>query len=224
MATDPIRIHPSWREALAPAFEASSFEALRHFVHTEYTTHSILPEAKNIFRAFDLCPLDQVKVVILGQDPYPTRGHAHGLCFSVEPHVRPLPKSLVNVFNEIQTDLGTPMPAHGNLEHWAAQGVLLLNAILTVREGQPASHQNRGWEPFTDFVIQTVSDKAPPSVFMLWGAFAQSKQHLIDSRKHHILTAPHPSPLSTYRGFFGCRHFSRANQWLISQNRSAVRW
>lgn len=224
MSYDTVRIHDSWKDPLSGALSDESFARLRAFVRQEYASESILPAAGSIFRAFDLCPFPDVKVVILGQDPYPTRGHAHGLCFSVEPDVRPFPKSLNNIFAEIKNDLGTDVPSDGNLERWATQGVLLLNAILTVREGAPASHRDRGWEIFSDQVIRTLSQRHDHLVFMLWGAFAIGKSPLIDAEKHLILTAPHPSPLSAYRGFFGSAHFSKANAWLAAHGRNPIVW
>jgi uracil-DNA glycosylase len=219
-----VKMEESWRRELADVFAAPDFDKLTEFVRSEYRSEQILPAASNIFRAFDLCPFDDVKVVILGQDPYPTPGHAHGLCFSVEPHVRPFPKSLQNIFTEINRDLSLPQPANGNLDRWARQGVFLLNAILTVRAGAPASHRNMGWEWFTDRVIDKLNQRSKPIVFMLWGNFAQSKSALIDPEKHAVLTAPHPSPLSAHRGFIGCGHFSEANRILAARGRGEVVW
>jgi uracil-DNA glycosylase len=171
-----------------------------------------------------LCPIDDLKVVILGQDPYPTKGHAHGLCFSVEPDVKPFPKSLLNIFKEIQLDLGISMPENGNLTRWAEQGVLLLNSVLTVEEGKPDSHKGFGWEKFTDSVIQTINEQKSGVVFMLWGSKAISKEVFIDSSKHLILKAVHPSPLSAYRGFFGCKHFSKTNEFLRMMEQTEIQW
>jgi uracil-DNA glycosylase len=171
-----------------------------------------------------LCPFDELKVVILGQDPYPTKGHAHGLCFSVEPGVKPFPKSLLNIFKEIQLDLGLPMPENGNLARWAEQGVLLLNSVLTVEEGKPDSHKAFGWEKFTDAVIQTINEQKTGVVFMLWGSKAISKESFIDSSKHLILKSVHPSPLSAYRGFFGCKHFSKTNEFLRMMEQTEIQW
>lgn len=221
-----VSIHPSWEKALQQSFESDYFEHLVHFVKNEYAKYpnQIFPEGKYIFRAFDSCPFDQIKVVILGQDPYPTRGHAHGLCFSCDSHVRPLPKSLQNIFNELEDDLGIPAPPNGDLNHWAKQGVLLLNSILTVREGQPLSHANQGWEKFTDEVIQTINDQLDGVIFVLWGSPAQAKAARVNPDKHVILKAPHPSPLSAYRGFFGSKPFSRINGILREKGKEEIRW
>jgi uracil-DNA glycosylase len=221
-----VSIHPSWEKALHPSFEAPYFEKLAHFVKEEYQRfpNQIFPEGKYIFRAFDSCPFDQIKVVVLGQDPYPTRGHAHGLCFSCDSHVRPLPKSLQNIFKELEDDLRVPAPPNGDLNHWARQGVLLLNSILTVREGQPLSHANQGWEKFTDDVIQTINDQLEGVIFVLWGSPAQAKASRVDSNKHFILKAPHPSPLSAYRGFFGSKPFSTINGILEKRGETGIKW
>lgn len=221
-----VSIHPSWEKALQNSFEASYFEKLVQFVKEEYIRfpNQIFPEGKFIFRAFDSCPFDQIKVVILGQDPYPTRGHAHGLCFSCDSHVRPLPKSLQNIFKELEEDLGISAPPNGDLNHWANQGVLLLNSILTVREGQPLSHANQGWEKFTDDVIQTINDQLEGVIFVLWGSPAQAKASRVDPNKHFILKAPHPSPLSAYRGFFGSKPFSTINGILKEKRIVEIRW
>jgi uracil-DNA glycosylase len=183
----------------------------------------IFPKAANWFRALDLTPLDEVRVVILGQDPYHGEGQAHGLCFSVPSGVQP-PPSLVNIFKELQSDLGIGRPNHGFLEHWARQGVLLLNSVLTVQMGQAASHRDRGWERFTDAVIRTVNDKPGPVVFMLWGSYAQKKAAFVDQSRHLVLKAPHPSPLSAHSGFFGCRHFSQANAFLEARGQPPIDW
>ena len=222
-----VSIHPSWEKALQDSFQAPYFEQLVQFVKGEYQrfSHQIFPEGKYIFRAFDSCPFDQIKVVILGQDPYPTKGHAHGLCFSVEPEVKPFPKSLLNIFKEIQLDLGIPMPENGNLARWAEQGVLLLNSILTVREGTPQSHQGKGWERFTDAVIQKISDENEGVVFMLWGGYARTKGKNIDRTKHVVLESGHPSPMSANQGlWFGNKHFSKANDYLLKTGKSAIIW
>ncbi|MNJ86540.1 Uracil-DNA glycosylase [compost metagenome] len=221
-----VSIHPSWEKALQHSFEAPYFEKLVQFVKGEYQRfpHQIFPEGKYIFRAFDSCPFDHVKVVILGQDPYPTRGHAHGLCFSCDSHVRPLPKSLQNIFKELETDLGIPTPPNGDLNHWANQGVLLLNSILTVREGQPLSHANQGWEQFTDAVIQKINDDLEGVIFVLWGSPAQAKASRVNAQKHVILKAPHPSPLSAYRGFFESKPFSSINGILEKQGKTPIKW
>lgn len=221
-----VSIHPSWEKALQQSFEAPYFEKLVHFVKEEYQRfpNQIFPEGKYIFRALDSCPFDQIKVVILGQDPYPTRGHAHGLCFSCDSHVRPLPKSLQNIFKELEADLGIPAPPNGDLNHWANQGVLLLNSLLTVREGQPLSHANQGWEKFTDDVIQKINDELEGVIFVLWGSPAQAKASRVDANKHFILRAPHPSPLSAYRGFFGSKPFSTINGILKEKGKEEIKW
>ncbi len=221
-----VSIDQSWKKVLQQSFEAPYFEKLAGFVKEEYQRfpNQIFPEGKHIFRAFDSCPFDQLKVVILGQDPYPTRGHAHGLCFSCDVHVRPLPKSLQNIFKELEDDLGIPAPPNGDLNHWAQQGVLLLNSILTVREGHPLSHANQGWEKFTDDVIQTINDQLEGVIFVLWGSPAQAKASRVDANKHFILKAPHPSPLSAYRGFFGSKPFSTINGILEKNGKTPIKW
>ena len=218
-----VRIEQSWKEALAGEFGKPYFESLVRFLHAEKAAGAtIFPPGSQIFRAFDLTPVKKVKVVILGQDPYHGPGQAHGLSFSV-PHGVPAPPSLKNIFKEIETDLGVRMSGCPNLEKWASQGVLLLNAVLTVRSGEAASHSKIGWEQFTDAVIKYVSDNCEGVVFMLWGNFARTKSALIDHSRHHVLEAAHPSPLA--RGaFFGCRHFSRANEALISSGRTPIDW
>ena len=218
-----VNIESSWNEALSNTFQQKSFKDLVAFVKDEYASTKVYPPGKEIFNAFDHCPLDSVKVVILGQDPYHGPGQAHGLSFSVKPGVQ-FPPSLLNIFKEIETDLGKPMPQNGDLTRWADQGVFLLNATLTVRAHQAGSHQRKGWEEFTDEVIRTVSDTQENVVFLLWGAYAQKKSALIDGSKHLILKAPHPSPLSSYRGFFGCKHFSKANTYLISNGKKPIDW
>lgn len=218
-----VKIEPSWGQALANEFSAPYFHDLVGFVRQQYAAGTVYPPGSRIFAAFDACPLAKTKVVILGQDPYHGPGQANGLCFSVNPGV-PLPPSLRNIFMEVSADTGSPIPADGDLSRWAAQGVLLLNATLTVAAGQAGSHQGRGWEVFTDAVIRTVSDRCEGVVFILWGAYAGRKAALIDSRRHLILTSAHPSPLSAYRGFFGCRHFSAANAYLIQQGKEPVIW
>jgi uracil-DNA glycosylase len=218
-----VHIEPSWKVALAEAFQDSSFLALTQFIKREYQAHQIFPPGRQIFSAFWQCPLPSVKVVILGQDPYHGEGQAHGLSFSVIPGV-PFPPSLLNIFKELKNDLGVDMPPHGDLTRWANQGVFLLNATLTVRANQAGSHQHQGWETFTDEVIRTVSRERNHVVFLLWGAFAQKKEELIDSSKHLILKAPHPSPLSAHRGFLGCRHFSKANAYLLATQQSPIAW
>ncbi len=189
----------------------------------EKRKHQVFPPGSKIFAAFDQTPFDRVKVVLLGQDPYHGPGQAHGLCFSVNKGIRQ-PPSLVNIFKEIHADLGLPIPSHGNLESWARQGVLLLNATLTVRARQAGSHQNRGWETFTNAAIRALSDRREGLIFLLWGSYAQAKTDLIDSGKHHILKAPHPSPFSASRGFFGCRHFSKTNELLRQQGKEPIDW
>lgn len=218
-----VRIEQSWKEALADEFGKPYFESLVRFLRQEKADgRKIFPPGSQIFRAFDLTPVNQVKVVILGQDPYHGPGQAHGLSFSV-PEGVPAPPSLKNIFKEIETDLGVRMSGYPNLEKWAQQGVLLLNAVLTVRSGEAASHSRIGWEQFTDAVIRCISDRCEGVVFMLWGNFARSKRDLIDSSRHHVLEAAHPSPLA--RGaFFGCRHFSQANTLLVSRGLSPIDW
>jgi uracil-DNA glycosylase len=218
-----IRIDESWKEKLDEVFSAPEWESLSRFVKTEYKATKVYPAPKDIFNAFDFCPFDTVKVVILGQDPYHGTGQAHGLSFSVPNGVR-IPPSLANVYKEIHTDLGIKIPESGNLEHWAKQGVLLLNATLTVRASQPGSHQKKGWEEFTDAVIRKVSDEKEHVVFMLWGNYAKAKRELIDSKKHLVLEAAHPSPYSANSGFFGCRHFSRANEYLQKNTITPIQW
>jgi len=221
-----LDLHSSWKEILNDELQKPYYVELTDEVKRLYIDKkgSIFPEVTDIFRAFDLCPLDAVKVVILGQDPYPTKGHAHGLCFSVEPDVRPFPKSLNNIFKEIQDDLGKPIPSDGNLERWAKQGVLLLNTILTVEEGKPDSHKGLGWERFTDAVIQKINSEKEVVVFMLWGSKAIAKEEMIDKSKHLILKSVHPSPLSAYRGFFGCKHFSKSNEFLRMMEKPEIDW
>ena len=218
-----VRIEQSWKNALADEFGKPYFESLVRFLHKEKTEGKrIFPPGSQIFRAFDLTPVDKVKVVILGQDPYHGPGQAHGLSFSV-PEGVPAPPSLKNIFKEIETDMGVRMSGYPNLENWARQGVLLLNAVLTVRSGEAASHSKIGWEQFTDAVIRYVSNNCEGVVFMLWGNFARGKRDLIDHSRHCVLEAAHPSPLA--RGaFFGCRHFSRANAWLAANGKAPVNW
>jgi len=216
-------IEAGWKRILWDEFQAPYFSELKAFLVEEKLRHTVYPPGKLIFNAFHHTPFDRVKVVILGQDPYHGPGQAHGLCFSVPPGITP-PPSLVNIFKELHTDLGVPLPANGNLEKWADQGVLLLNATLTVRAGQAGSHQNKGWETFTNKVIAQVSEKKSGVVFMLWGRYAQAKETLIDGLRHLILKAPHPSPFSVHSGFFGCRHFSRANSFLEKQGMKAIDW
>lgn len=218
-----VQIETSWQEKLQQEFNEPYFEELIEFVRREYAQGTCYPPGNLIFNAFNLCPLSQVKVVLIGQDPYHEPGQAHGLCFSVNDGV-PFPPSLRNIFQEIQADLGTPVPASGNLTRWAEQGVLLLNATLTVRAHAAASHQKHGWERFTDAVIRLVSAECEHVVFILWGSYAQSKASLIDSTKHCVLRSAHPSPLSAYRGFFGNHHFSLCNQYLQQHNIKPIDW
>ena len=218
-----VKIAPSWKKRLAREFEMPYFQELTDFVKTEYKSHTVFPPGKEIFRAFDKCDFESVKVVIIGQDPYHGEGQANGLCFSVRENVKK-PPSLVNIFKEIQSDLGKPIPESGNLERWAQQGVLLLNATLTVRASSPGSHQNKGWENFTDAAIKCISDEKRDIVFLLWGAYAQRKGEIIDRSKHCVLTSPHPSPFSADRGFFGNKHFSKANEFLKSKGITEIDW
>jgi len=216
-------IEESWKQILAEEFAAPYFQELKQFLVEERKEFTIYPPGKQIFAAFDNTPFHEVKVVILGQDPYHGQGQAHGLCFSVSKGVNP-PPSLKNIFRELRDDLGIPEPAHGNLGSWTRQGVLLLNATLTVRARQPGSHQNRGWEKFTDAAIAALSEKRSGLIFLLWGSYAQAKEGMIDTGKHHVLKAPHPSPFSAARGFFGCRHFSVTNKLLRKQGKEAINW
>lgn len=218
-----VRIHDSWRQVLQPEFDKPYFELLASFVRHEYQTKTCFPPAGQIFNAFDVCPFDQVRVVIIGQDPYHEPGQAQGLCFSVNEGVR-IPPSLVNIYKEIQSDLGKPIPSSGNLMRWAQQGVLLLNATLTVEAHKAGSHQNKGWEELTDAAIQALNEKKQNLVFMLWGSYAQRKGQFIDRKRHCVLTAAHPSPLSAYNGFFGCRHFSQANAYLSAHHLPIIDW
>ncbi|MBC6368735.1 uracil-DNA glycosylase [Algoriphagus sp. AK58] len=218
-----VKIEDSWKNSLRDVFQAKFFNDLVSFVKLEYQTQQVFPPGKEIFNAFWHCPLSAVKVVILGQDPYHGLGQAHGLSFSVKPGV-PFPPSLLNIFKEIKNDLGLDMPPNGDLTRWADQGVFLLNATLTVRANQAGSHQNKGWEIFTDEVIKVINTQREHVVFMLWGAYAQKKAELIDPKKHLILKAPHPSPLSAHRGFLGCGHFSKANEYLIQTNQEPIKW
>lgn len=218
-----VKIEPSWKLRLQEEFDKPYFEQLVTFVKNEYRTRQILPPGNRIFYLFDACPFDKVKVVILGQDPYPTPGQYYGVCFSVPEGVA-VPASLQNIFREIHTDLGLPIPSSGNLDRWVRQGVFSMNSVLTVRAHESGSHRDRGWETFTDAVIRKLSDEREHLVFMLWGSYAKAKIPLIDARRHLILTAAHPSPRSADRGFFGCRHFSRANAYLQEHGISSVSW
>jgi uracil-DNA glycosylase len=222
--TDAIRLEDSWKAALAGEFSAPYMQGLKTFLVEEKARgKAIFPRGNEIFRALDLTPLDKVRVVILGQDPYHGDGQAHGLCFSVRPGVR-IPPSLVNIYKELQSDLGIPPARHGFLEHWARQGVLLLNSVLTVERSLAASHQGKGWERFTDQVIACVNAQESPAVFMLWGSYAQRKAAFVDQSRHLVLKAPHPSPLSAHNGFFGCRHFSKANAFLTEHGLAPIDW
>ena len=218
-----VRIEESWKQRLAPEFEKDYFIKLTEFVRSEYSRTTIYPPAKLIFNAFDQCPFDATKVVIIGQDPYHGPGQAHGLCFSVAEGV-PNPPSLQNIFKEILSDLGKPLPPHGDLTRWARQGVLLLNATLTVQAHQAGSHQRKGWEEFTDAAIRSLAEEREHIVFILWGAYAQKKGAFIDRNKHLVLTSAHPSPLSAYNGFFGNKHFSRANEYLSAHGIATIDW
>ncbi len=218
-----VRIEETWRRHLQTEFDAPYFAELVSFVRQEYQQGRVYPPGRLIFNAFDQCPFDKVKVVIIGQDPYHEPGQAQGLCFSVPDGVQ-IPPSLINIYKEIEDDLGVKCPPSGDLTRWARQGVLLLNATLTVREHQAGSHQRRGWEQFTDAVIATLSRERDGLVFLLWGSYAQSKRMLIDSSRHLVLQSPHPSPLSAHRGFFGNHHFSQANAWLQSHGQQPILW
>ena len=218
-----VRIDESWRERLQSEFDAPYFAQLTDFVRHEYATTRVYPPGSQMFAAFDACPFDKVKVVILGQDPYHEPGQAPGLCFSVNDGV-PFPPSLQNIFKEIHDDIGTPVPMSGDLTRWANQGVLLLNATLTVRAHQAGSHQNKGWEQFTDAVIHRLAQERENLVFILWGSYAQRKGEFIDRSRHLVLQSPHPSPLSAHRGFFGNRHFSRTNEYLTAHGIEPILW
>jgi len=224
MSAEKIKLGPEWKAALASEFEQPYMKELRSFLGQEATKgKTIYPRGHDIFNAFNHTPLSRVKVVVLGQDPYHGAGQAHGLCFSVQPGIRP-PPSLQNIFKEMKEDLGLPIPAKGDLTPWAEKGVLLLNTVLTVEEGQAASHRNRGWERFTDRVIQILSERDDPIVFLLWGKFAHEKAAMIRVPPHKILKAPHPSPLSAYTGYFGSKPFSRTNEILRSLGKPAIDW
>ena len=219
-----VKIEPSWKNVLKEEFNKSYFQNIVLHLKTEKNQgKTIYPPGSQIFQAFNITPFDNVKVVILGQDPYHGARQAHGLCFSVQPPTPP-PPSLINIFKELQEDIGIQVPNHGNLTKWAEQGVFLLNASLTVRSGEPMSHAKIGWALFTDTVIRKISDEKKHVVFMLWGKFAQEKRSLIDESKHLVLRSVHPSPLSAHAGFFGCKHFSKANQWLMSKGVDPVDW
>ena len=218
-----VKIEESWKRALAAQWESEGFRRLTDFVRSEYATRQVFPPASRIFAAFDACPFDEVKVVILGQDPYHDVGQATGMCFSVADGV-PMPPSLVNIFREVSSDTGAPMPSSGDLGRWAGQGVLLLNATLTVRAHCPASHAGMGWEEFTDEAVRRLNADRSGLVFMLWGSHAQRKGAFIDRSRHLVLSSPHSSPLSAYRGFFGNHHFSLANDWLVKHGQAPIKW
>ena len=218
-----VKIAADWKELLAGEFAKPYFSQLVEFVRSEYATTTIYPRGSNIFRAFDKCPVEKLKVVIIGQDPYHGPGQANGLCFSVGDGV-PFPPSLQNIFKEISDDVHTPVPPTGNLDRWAEQGVLLLNSVLTVRANQAASHADRGWERFTDAVVAAIAARKQEVVYMLWGSYAQRKGAMVDASRNCVLKAVHPSPLSAYRGFFGCRHFSAANRYLQSVGKEPSVW
>ena len=218
-----VRIAQDWKEILQEEFSKPYFDELVGFVKSEYAAGEIYPAGRNIFRAFDKCPFDKLKVVIIGQDPYHGPGQANGLCFSVGEGV-PHPPSLQNIFKEVYSDVGTPIPLSGELERWAEQGVLLLNAVLTVRAHQAASHAGRGWERFTDAVVRAIAERKEGVVYMLWGSYAQKKGAIADPQRNLVLRAVHPSPLSAYRGFFGCKHFSAANAYLQSIGEEPISW
>lgn len=218
-----VNIEESWRVRLQREFDMDYFKELTNFVRLEYAHGIVYPSGGDIFRAFDCCPFDRVKVVILGQDPYHEPGQAHGLCFSVGDGVR-FPPSLRNIFKEIESDLGVGVPSSGSLLRWAEQGVLLLNATLTVRAHEAGSHQRRGWERFTDAVVRVLAEEREHVVFILWGAYAQRKCGFVDGNRHLVLTSPHPSPLSAHRGFFGNGHFSRANEYLVAYGGEPIVW
>ena len=218
-----VRLEPSWKARLQEEFEKPYFRRLAEFVRHEYAAKAVYPPPKRIFAALEAVPFDAVRVVLLGQDPYHGPGQAHGLCFSVPDGV-PKPPSLQNIFKEIRDDLGLPIPESGNLQHWADQGVLLLNATLTVAAGQAGSHQGQGWETFTDAVVKQLNEGRSGLVFLLWGAYAQKKGLHIDRAKHLVLEAPHPSPLSAHNGFFGCRHFSKTNAYFEARGAAPIAW
>ena len=224
MTAERLRLEPSWKARVGPWFEREDMQALSAFLRQRRAAGArIHPAPSQLFAAFDATPFDAVKAVILGQDPYHGAGQAHGLCFSVLPGV-PVPPSLANIYQELQRDVGFVRPDHGHLMAWAQRGVLLLNAVLTVEEGRPGSHQGKGWEGFTDHVVDVLNREREGLVFLLWGSYAQAKGKVIDSRRHRVLKAPHPSPLSAHRGFFGCGHFSKANQYLEANGQAPIDW
>lgn len=218
-----VKLDKSWKDKLDYFFQSPRFYSLKKFLVQEKKRYRVYPPGNKIFAAFDLCPFDSVNVVIIGQDPYHGPGQANGLCFSVSDDIPP-PPSLINIFKEIQSDTELEIPTSGNLEHWAKQGILMLNATLTVRANSAGSHQNKGWEEFTDSVIQLLSKEKENLIFLLWGKFAQKKAAIIDKDKHYILTAAHPSPFSAHHGFFGCKHFSKANRILKQQGKTEIQW
>lgn len=225
---DRIKLHESWKEPLLAEFQKPYMQNLREFLRSEKSAgKQVFPKGSEYFAALDLTPLSHVRVVILGQDPYHGPGQAHGLCFSVQPGVRP-PPSLVNIYKELETDIQMPRPSHGHLDSWARQGVLLLNSVLTVRMAEAASHRKKGWEEFTDAIVRLIAEKAEPVVFLLWGNYAQKKagfvQSIANGGRHLVLHAPHPSPLSAHNGFFGCRHFSKTNAFLESNGITPIDW
>jgi uracil-DNA glycosylase len=221
---DRIRLDPSWKARLADYLAREDMQTLRGFLRERMQKGArVFPPAPQMFAALDATPFDKVKVVILGQDPYHGFGQAHGLCFSVQ-HGTATPPSLVNIFKELQRDLGIPTPTHGCLDHWAEQGVLLLNAVLTVEEGRAGAHQGKGWEGFTDHIVETLNREREHLVFLLWGSYAQAKGKMIDTSKHRVLKAPHPSPLSAHRGFIGCGHFSKTNEYLVRHGMTPIDW
>lgn len=221
-----VSIESSWQEVLNDEFRKPYFHELVNYIKKENTEFpgAVFPKENEIFRAFEECPFSKVKVVILGQDPYPTIGHAHGLCFSVDKDVKPLPKSLKNIYREMQSDLRMPSPLDGDLSHWATQGILLLNTVLTVREGKPDSHANKGWEKFTDAVIEVLNKKKTGLVYILWGSKAQRKAENVNAHNNLVIKAPHPSPLSAHRGFFGSQPFTKTNSYLLKNGQTAIKW
>ena len=218
-----VKIAEDWKQILQPEFDKPYFDELTRFVRDEYGRGKVFPRGNNIFRAFDKCPFDKLEVVIIGQDPYHGDGQANGLCFSVNDGVT-FPPSLKNIFAEIQSDTGAPIPGTGNLDRWAEQGVLLLNAVLTVRAHEAASHAGKGWEQFTDAVVRAIADRKDNVVYMLWGNYAQKKGAIVDPSRNCVLKSPHPSPFSVHSGFFGCRHFSQANEYLAANGKTPISW
>lgn len=213
-----------WEVRLAEEFKKPYYQKIESAINEAYSSKHVFPEKREVFNAFKFCGFNELKVVIIGQDPYPTAGHANGLCFSVNDDVAPLPKSLQNIFKEIASDLNIALPKNGNLERWAKQGVLLLNTVLTVEEGTPDSHSKIGWQKFTDKVLEIINEEKEHVVFLLWGKKAQDKGKLIDEKKHLVLKSVHPSPLSVYRGFYGCKHFSKTNSYLVENGEKEIVW